>query len=129
VANRTQAPEPAEFAFFLTKAEQLRDEKRRFTLRPADFARLNPNTKTCPIFRTRVDADLTRRIYQRVPVLINESTGENPWEITFRQGLFNMSTDSGRFRTRKELERERFELSGNRFVEGDDVYLPCMKPR
>jgi very-short-patch-repair endonuclease len=40
--------ERSEFAFFLTRAEQLRDEQRRFTLSPEDFALLNPNTRTCP---------------------------------------------------------------------------------
>ena len=32
---------------------------------PDDFARVNPNTGTAPVFRTRRDADITRRIYQR----------------------------------------------------------------
>jgi hypothetical protein len=100
---------PAEFAFFLTRAAQLRDLSRTFPLRPADFARINPNTKTCPIFRTRADADLTRRIYERVPVLVNETTGENPWNIRFST-MFHMSNDSGLFHTREQLEADGFTL-------------------
>jgi hypothetical protein len=126
---RAAASGPADFAFFLTRAAQLRDQARTFPLRPEDFARINPNTRTCPIFRTRADADLTRRIYERVPVLINEASGENPWNISFRQGLFNMSSDSGLFRTRQQLESDRFELLGNRFLKGRKVYLPLYEAK
>jgi N-6 DNA Methylase len=120
--------EPAEFAFFLTKGDQLRDEKRRFSLTPADFARLNPNTKTCPIFRTRVDAELTRGIYERIPVLINEATGENSWNMSFLR-MFDMSNDSSLFRTREQLESKGFKLFGNRFLKGDQVYLPLYESK
>ena len=40
--------------------------------RADDFALLNPNTRTCPIFRSRRDAELTKAIYRRVPVLVRE---------------------------------------------------------
>jgi hypothetical protein len=120
--------EPAQFAFFLTRAEQLRDPQRSFPLTPGDFALLNPNTKTCPIFRTRVDAELTRKIYQRVPVLVNEATGENPWGISFLR-MFDMSNDSHLFRTREWLEERGFRLSGNRFVKGDELYLPLYEAK
>src|SRR5690606_27597100 len=93
------AAEGAEFVFFATNIEHLRDPQRRFTLTAADFARINPNTRTAPIFRTRADADLAREVYKRVPVLVKEATAENPWGVTFRQGLFNMTSDSHLFRT------------------------------
>ncbi len=89
--------ERGDFAFFCTRASHLRDAQRRFTLSPEDFALLNPNTRTCPVFRTRADADLTRRIYQRVPVLVNERANENPWGIRFLR-MFDMSNDSNLFR-------------------------------
>jgi hypothetical protein len=65
----------AGFAFFLTDTAQLAEPERRFTLSPTDIARINPNTKTAPVFRARADAELTARIYGRVPVLINEAKG------------------------------------------------------
>lgn len=86
-----------QFSFFLTHPRQLEDKQRVFTLTPQDITLINPNTLTSPVFRTRADAELTRKIYQRVPVLENERTGVNPWGISFRQGLFNMSSDSGLF--------------------------------
>ena len=93
---------------------------------PADFALLNPNTRTCPIFRGSRDAEITKGIYRRVPVLINESRGfvGNPWRTSFRQGLFNMTSDSELFRTRDHLEWEGFELEGNTLRRGDSAYLP-----
>jgi hypothetical protein len=54
---------------------------RRFTLSAEDIARINPDTKTAPVFRSRADAELTAKIYARVPVFIDETaTAEgNPW--------------------------------------------------
>jgi len=117
-----------EFAFFLTRAEQLRDERRRFTLSPEDFALLNPNTRTCPVFRTRQDAELTKAIYQRVPVLVNEQTRENPWSVRFLL-MFMMNTDSHLFRTREEMEKEGYRLVGNRFIRDNEVYLPLYEAK
>jgi hypothetical protein len=92
--------EQAEFAFFLTQTEQLTDSRRRFTLSAEDFNRINPNTLTCPVFRSRMDAELTRKIYQRVPVLIREARGTEPeknlWGISFMR-MFDMSNDSHLF--------------------------------
>ncbi len=122
------ASAPTQFAFFLTRAEQLRDPQRVFPLTPDDFTLLNPNTKTCPIFRTRADAELTRKIYQRVPVLVNEATGENPWGVRFST-MFHMSNDSHLFRTRDCLEERGFRLSGNRFVKSEKLYLPLYEAK
>jgi very-short-patch-repair endonuclease/type I restriction-modification system DNA methylase subunit len=122
--SRTQT-DATTFTFFATRTEHLRDPRRVFRLSAADIARINPNTRTLPVFRTRQDADLTRAIYQRVPVLVNDSPlpkGEelgvrvNPWGVRFKQGLFNMSSDSHLFCTRAELEAQGYRLVGNVFV-------------
>ncbi len=127
-----KAREPARFAFFLTRAEQLKDKRRVFELTAEDFALLNPNTRTCPIFRTRQDAELTKYIYERVPVLVNEVTGENPWGVKFMT-MFHMSNDSHLFRTRRELEEAGFTLFGNRFIKGEgdnqEVWLPLYEAK
>ena len=56
---------------------------------------------------------------------------ENPWGISFKQGLFNMASDSHLFRTREELEADGFTLRqpGNHFVRGEAVLLPLYEPR
>lgn len=99
--NEQNEQKNAEFAFFLTDAGQLEERDRRFALTGRDFAAINPNTGTCPVFRSRRDAALTRAVYARVPVLIREARdGEpeaNPWGVVLRQGLFNMTSDSHLF--------------------------------
>ncbi len=87
----------ARFGFFLTRASQTQDAARTFPMAPGDLLRVNPNTGTCPVFRTTFDAQLTFKIYGRVPVFVDRQTGKNPWGVHFRQGLFNMSSDSSLF--------------------------------
>jgi len=120
----------AEFVFFAQAVSDLGDPERRFTLSPEDFALLNPNTKTCPIFRTRRDAEITKAIYRRVPVLVNNSKGDagNPWGF---KGLlmFMMNTDSHRFRVRRELQADGYALQGNLFVKGRERWLPLYEAK
>jgi very-short-patch-repair endonuclease len=103
------------FAFFCHRPEDIRNPLKLLPLAPHDLAVINPNTRTLPVFRTRQDADLTRAIYQRVPVLVNEHTGENSWGVRF-MAMFHMSNDSHLFRTRAELEAQGYRLVGNVFV-------------
>lgn len=126
------ATEQIRAAFFLHKKEfediVEGDAERVIELKPADFAMFNPNTRTCPIFRRRRDYELTKKIYEHAPILINKSgkKEKNPWGISFKQGLFNMTSDSHLFRTAAELEKDGFYLvEGNVYKKGKDVlYLP-----
>lgn len=114
----------AELAFFCHDVADLDDGDRRFRLTPDEIALLNPNTRSCPVFRSRRDAEITLGIYKRVPVLVKVGDPDgNPWGISFRQGLFNMTSDAGLFRSREELEAEGFKLSGNVFRRGSAAYL------
>ena len=96
----------AEFVCFASQVTQLTDARRRFALTPDEFRLINPNTLTCPVFRSNHDAELTKKFYRAAPVLIREAVMEgsctislevNPWCITFSQGLFNMTSASGLF--------------------------------
>lgn len=89
----------ARIVFFVRELDQLRDEGRWFQLSSDDFRLLNPNSRTCPTFRSRRDAEINRRIYERVPVLANEATGESPWNVRFGT-LFHMANDSHLFEDR-----------------------------
>jgi len=96
----------AQFVFFARKVADLADPRRQFNLSPQDLGLLNPNTRTCPIFRSNKDAEITKKIFERVPVLIREATidgdgksilpEQNPWGISF-QAMFHMSGDSDLF--------------------------------
>ena len=122
------AGEPAEFAFFLLSSDDLADPERRFTLTAEDFALLNPNTRTCPIFRTKTDAELTRKLYRAAPVLVNEVTGENPWGVSFLR-MFDMTNDNHLFRTNHQLRKEGFHLMGSRFIQDSNYWLPLYEGR
>ena len=127
VAGRSPAAEPAHCAFFLQDAEELQDPDHRFPLTAEDFAAVNPNTGTAPIFRSRRDADLTTAIYRRLPVLVGRSTGEEvkTWPVKYTT-MFHMTNDSGRFRTREELEEREgaWSVGGNRFDSATGVWMP-----
>ena len=122
----------AEFAFFLYRTEELLDENRRFTLGPDDFALFNPNTRNCPIYRTRREAEIARKIYRRAGVFWKESSHSqpemNPWRVSFSQ-MINMTSGSPSFRTRSQLEGSGWEIEGNNFIKGDDRYLPLYEAK
>ena len=66
------------FAFLTRHITDLRS--RRFDLAATEVLKMNPNTGTLPMFRTRTDADITLGIYGRNPVLIREDVSDgNPW--------------------------------------------------
>ena len=116
-----------ECAFFLPDSDTIKDPERCFPLAPDDFARVNPNTGTAPVFRTRRDAEITRRIYERHPVLVDRSdNGERrTWPVQYSQGLFNMTSDSHLFRTEAQLQAAGFyPIQGNRWKRGDEMCLP-----
>jgi hypothetical protein len=83
--------EQAEFMFLLTATSQISEPLRRFILSERDFSLLNPNTRTCPVFRTKTDAELTKNIHARVPVLVSQQN--NPWDARFAR-VFDMTNDS-----------------------------------
>lgn len=117
-------PRTVSGGFYLTRIDHLLDPRRIYTLRTDDFARLNPNTKTCPVFRTSRDAKLTAKIYRNSTILYNEITGENPWNVKFGS-MFNMSTDSPLFRTYAQLTAQGATLDGNTFTTVDgEIYVP-----
>ncbi|MGQ4485896.1 DNA methyltransferase [Streptomyces sp. SAS_281] len=120
----------ARFSFFLHDPVELDDPERVFALTPEEITLLNPNTGTCPIFRSRRDAEITLGIYRRVPILINEGELQgNPWGVSFMQGLFNMTSDSHLFRSRDELEADGWVLEGNVFSSGAKRMVPLYESK
>ena len=114
-------------AFFLHDTGTIQNDSRCFSLSAADFARVNPNTNTAPIFRTRRDADLTSSLYEQHPVLVDRSTGQETkvWPIKYRQGLFHSGGHSSLFRRADQLQSEGFyPVEGSRWKRGDELYMP-----
>ena len=113
-------------AFFLHDTAAINDPNRCFPLAAADFARVNPNTGTAPVFRTRRDADITRRIYDRHPVLVDRSSDEEvrAWPVRYNT-MLHMANSSHLFRTAAQLDAAgSYPVDGNRWKKGEELYLP-----
>ncbi|QBI54370.1 Eco57I restriction-modification methylase domain-containing protein [Streptomonospora litoralis] len=130
VAGRGAAVERAEFAFFLHDTAELTDAEKKFYLSAEEILKLNPNTGTCPIFRSRRDADITLKIYEAAPVLVEHGKSDgNPWGVSFMQGLFNITSASHHFHTREDLKADGWRLDGNVFVKGEERMLPLYEAK
>ncbi len=115
------------FGFFVRDVSEVSDPERVFPITAAEIKRINPNSGTVPIFRSRRDKKITSGIYARVPVLTNRSGSEpvTSWPLRCLQ-MLNMTTDSKLFRTRGELETVEgaWPVGGNRFESADGGWVP-----
>ena len=123
--------EPAEFASYLLCKDHLADNRRRYHLSRSQILAINPNTRTAPLFRATADAELTAKIYANAPVLIDEGKGVdgNPWSVEFRQGLFNMTSDSHLFRTAAQLLDDGFARESSDWVKGSTRFVPLYEAK
>lgn len=117
----------AHCGFFLQSVQEIADPDRAFAISATDFAQVNPNTGTAPIFRSRRDRTLTTTIYARLPVLVDRR-GTEPvaaWPVRYRT-MFHMTNDSHLFRTRAELaDREgAWPVGGNRWQSAAGDWVP-----
>jgi len=118
------APSDAfDMAFFLHATDDLNEDERHFQISREDLRLLNPNTRTCPTFRSKRDAALTMRIHHHIPVLVSEGQNRNPWSISVKT-LFDVTKDSKHFRSAEELQAEGFELKNNNFSKNSTLFLP-----
>ena len=123
----------ATFAFLLKGVRDLLDDRRRFALSAEDFRLINPNTLTCPVFSSRMDAEITRKIYGRTPVFILESLDKksecNPWNVSF-SAMFHMSNDSHLFLTAADLPKEKdVRIGRDARAKSFNGYLPLYEAK
>jgi hypothetical protein len=127
VAGRERRFPEARCAFFLQAVGEMEDPDRCFPLTAADFARVNPNTGTAPIFRTRRDAELTTAVYARLPILVDRTAPApvSVWPVRYVR-MFDMTNDSGLFRDRLRVERDEgaWHVGGNIWESAAGKWLP-----
>ena len=119
----------ARLAFFQPSAAAA--EAAAFALTPEDFAAVNPNTGTAPVFRGRRDAALTRAIHARLPVLVDRrvAPARSVWPVRYLR-MLDMTNDSGSFRTAAELTADgAYPVVGNRWEKGRARWLALMTGR
>lgn len=120
----------SDFIFFAHSLKDLGDKNRHIALTADDMKRMNPNTKTCPVFRSREDAEITKQIYSQIPVLIdkNRKHDGNPWGIKFHT-MFHQTNDAEHFLEAQTLKEKRCRLEGNRWLKGKKTYLPLYEAK
>jgi hypothetical protein len=128
--GRERQTDAADFVFFARNMDDLKPRDHHITLSARDLKLFNPNTRTCPIFRTRGDCDLTKRIYRNIPILIDEGRkkGGNPWELKFCT-MFHQTNDAELFRDAKSLASDGFHLDVGRWVRRKEVCLPLYEAK
>jgi hypothetical protein len=121
--NRTM--EAAECAFFLDAPPMINDP-RLFRMTATDFARVNPNTGTAPIFRGARDAEITRAIYRRLPVLVDRSSGAEVKALPISYAtMFHMTNDSHLFWSPDRLEKEgAYPIGAGCWAKAERRWLP-----
>lgn len=87
--GRRDETRPAKFAFFLQDPKEAKVSERWVSMTANDIALLNPNTRTCPVFRTVRHAEVTLSAYRRLGVLDpdSEATATAGWGFTTQRGL------------------------------------------
>jgi hypothetical protein len=108
------------------KADDLSFPGQVVNLSKEDIFLLNPNSQTRPIFRSEPDAAITKEIYRRIPVLLNESSVNrvNPWGVqTLRR--FDRANDAELF-VSEDFFDEQWESSGIVFSREGEEYSPLM---
>ncbi len=127
IASPERSFAAATCAFFLHDVRERLDPERGFAITADDFAKVNPNTGTAPIFRSRRDMALTTAIYARLPVLVDRSGSEPVPALPVRYvRMFDMTNDSHLFRTHSELEESEgaWSIGGNRFQSAAGEWVP-----
>ena len=129
LSGRNDPSSAADFLFQGQAISDVDDSERHFTLSAADIDAINPNTGTCPIFRTKRDAAIALSIYRRAGVLWREGDPDgNPWGLRFLS-MFHMTNDSSLFRTRAELASSGWRLQADRFEKDGNVMSPLYEAK
>lgn len=118
----------AHFAFFIHNSSELGERDKSFSLTPEEISLLNPNTGTCPVFRSRRDAEITLGIYRRVPVLRKEEGKTSHWNISL-QLMFMTNSVSAISSTAEILSSEGFSLHGNQYSRNEEIQLPLYEAK
>ncbi len=125
----------ARFSFFLTNPTHMADDDRRFSLTPVEIAAINPNTKTAPVFRARADAELTKNIYTRIPVLVDQARGAqgNPWGASVAARFFHMAEDAACFKNLSYFHSGQYSELPGAIFQGDldpsDKWVPLYEAK
>ena len=78
------------------------------------------------MFKSKLDADVNKKIYSQFPILIKENPHENVWNIKYER-MFDMTNDSDFF-----IKDENFSLesyNGLYFQNKDEILFPLYEAK
>lgn len=130
VGHQGSGPGVIEFSFFSRTIEEFADKRRHFTLSLDDISRINPNTKTAPIFRSSVDAQLTAKIYENSR-LLREDHGERKVNDcgAFYLRLVHFGDHKNELTTAAQALERGFERDGDHWRKGENRLLPVWESK
>jgi len=127
VLSPNRAFKESRFATFVRDVAQIRQEGFGFTLAVEDLEKINPNTKTAPVYRNSKDKSLVTALHGRMPTLVNRSSGREVkcWPVKYIR-MFDMANDSQLFRTRAQLEEQEgaYPVEGNVWKSRAGTWVP-----
>ncbi len=92
LANNATADSQSLFGFFLNDVTDIRDRTRIFALTANDIARVNPDSFTCPVFRTSTAARIVTSIHAQHPI-VSQSDRPAMWKAA-SSSMFQMSHEA-----------------------------------
>lgn len=95
------------FATFVRDIAELKDPRKVFSMGVDHFKHVNPNSMTAPVYRATRDREISTEIYDRFPVLVDRSSGDEvkAWPVKYVR-MYDMANSSDQFRTAKELQEK-----------------------
>lgn len=108
------------YIFLAHSINDLKNPIRLFKLTKEDIELINPNTNSCPVFRTSIDVELTKKLYRNNEILIRDHGDVNPYQLKFFS-MFHMANDSHLFSNSNSednlplYEGKMFEQYNHRF--------------
>lgn len=115
-----------DLAFSIWDINELKDDDRHFSLTKEDFTLLNPATKTCPLFKYKHDAEITKQIYRENVTLGNYEKKPSYWNYV-TSAMLHMTNDSHYFKTEDQLSH--LPKENNNFVDNGDIYVPVYEAK
>ncbi len=119
LASRSKTPKPFRIANYLRQSSQMADEERIIELQPSEPSIFSPGLGTLPIFRSRYDHVLAKKLFENEDRSgLGNADSQGRWKVESRLGLFNMASDSGLFAEQPDLEAAGLKLSRSRVFQG-----------
>ncbi len=119
-----------DFVHYMLRVRDLAQSARHFTLSADDITLINPNTRTCPVFRSQIDASLTKSIYKHSGIFEDLNRHSNPWGFDYMTKMFDMTDDSHEFIEISDVfDRGAGGSSTRRKMPGDDNVIPLWEAK